>query len=120
VIAVLTSPNFIYQRTQADAARLVDSVFGTTIVGPSTGLLPDLLTVDLSKLYTDPANGFPNGRGLRDNVTDYLFNLLTNGKVTTDNVADDNGTNITDGLDGSAVAFPYLGRPNNLPSGPNP
>ena len=46
--------------------------------------------------------------------------LLTNGKITTDNVDDDNGTRITDGAPGTTALFPYLGRPNNPPAGPNP
>jgi hypothetical protein len=120
MIAVLTSPNFSYQLTAAQAANLVDNAFGTTIVGSTTGLLPDVLTVDLSKLYTDANGGFPNGRRLRDDVTDSLFNLITNGKLTTDNVADDNGSRITDGLAGSTIVFPYIGRPNSPPDGPNP
>jgi hypothetical protein len=123
MIAVLTNPNFFpYALTQAQAANLVDSAFGSTIVGPMTGLLPDLLTVDLSKVYTDPNGGFPNGRRFRDDVTDTLFTLITNGKLTSDNVADDNGTIITDGLGGAGatIAFPYLGRPNSPAGGPNP
>ena len=106
--AVLTSPNFIYQRTQADAAAL------------SNLFLPDILSVDLSKLYADPTNGFPNGRRLRDDVADIELNLVTNGKVPTDNVADDNGATITDGNDLTLPMFPYLGRPNNPPDRPHP
>jgi CSLREA domain-containing protein len=122
MIAVLTSPNFIYQRSLPDATALVDAAFGTTIVGPSTGLLPDMLTVNLSKVYTGATNGFPNGHRLRDDVVDTLFNLLTNGKVTTDNVSDDNGTTITDGLGGlgATTLFPYIGRPNSPSGGGNP
>ncbi len=62
------------------------------------------------------------GHRLRDDVVDTLFNLLTNGKVTTDNVADDNGTNITDGLGGlgATTLFPYIGKPNTPPGGGNP
>jgi uncharacterized protein DUF4331 len=120
MIAVLTSPSFVYQLTPAQAANVVDNVFGSTILGPTTGLLPDVLTVDLSKLYTDANGGFPNGRRFRDDVTDTLFNLISNGKLTTDNVADDNGSRITDGLSGSSIVFPYIGRPNNPPDGPNP
>jgi hypothetical protein len=42
--------------------------------------------------------------------------------VTTDNVSDDNGTIITDGLGGvgNVIMFPYIGKPNNPPGGPNP
>ena len=106
---VLTSPKFVYQRTAADAAALTDF------------LLPDVLTVDLSKQFTDPTyQGFPNGRRLRDDVIDVELTLLTNGKVTTDNVDEDNGPRITDGTHGRRARFPYIGRPNTPPSGPNP
>jgi hypothetical protein len=121
LLFVLTNPNGIYKRTQADAAALLDSALGPTVLGPATGLLPDLLTVDLSKQFTDPTyQGFPNGRRLRDDVISLELNLLTNGAVKTQNVDDDNGTKITDGFKGAAVAFPYIGRPNNPPGGPNP
>jgi parallel beta-helix repeat protein len=120
MIAVLTSAKFIYQLSPSQAANLVDNVFGSTILGPNTGLLPDMLTVDLSKQYLDPSNGFPNGRRLRDDVMSTLLSLLTNGKISSDNVGDDNGTIITDGLDGTSAIFPYIGRPNNPASGPNP
>jgi hypothetical protein len=121
LFAVLTNPNGIYKRTQSDAAALLDSALGPTVLGPATGLLPDVLTVDLSKQFSDPTyQGFPNGRRLRDDVIDIELNLLTNGAVKTDNVDDDNGTIITDGVKGAAVMFPYIGRPNTPPKGPNP
>jgi CSLREA domain-containing protein len=120
MIAVLTNPNFIYHRSATQAAALVDSVFGSTIVGANTGLLPDILTVDLSKIYTDPTNGFLNGRRLRDDVTDTMFQLLTGNPSFNENVGDDNGAIITDGLDGPITLFPYIGRPNVPPGGPSP
>lgn len=46
--------------------------------------------------------------------------LLTNGTpnpITTDNVADDNGSRITDGTNGTTAAFPYLGFKNPCPGG---
>jgi CSLREA domain-containing protein len=119
MIAVLTSPKFIYQQTPAQAATLVDSALGSTIVGANTGLLPDILTVDLSKMYTDAGNGFFNGRRLRDDVTDTLLQLVTATPSATDHVADDNGTRITDGLGGASLIFPYLGKPNAPPGPPN-
>jgi len=120
MIAVLTSPKFAFNRTPGDAAALTDSALGATVVGPSTGLLPDILTVNLSAQYTGA--GFPNGRTLRDDVIDVELNLLTKGKITTDNVSDDNGVKITDGLGGAGatIKFPYIGRPNNPPGGLNP
>ena len=42
-------------------------------------LLPDILTVDLSK-----ATGFLNGRGLADDVIDAELGLVTEGLITTD------------------------------------
>ena len=89
-----------YPRTQADATAL------------SSFLLPDILTYDSSA-----ADGFPNGRRLRDGVIDVELNLLTNGRVTSMNVFDDNGTRITDGTNGTTAAFPYFGAPNDPPQG---
>jgi hypothetical protein len=60
-------------------------------------LLPAVLTFDTSFTFTAPSAGFPNGRRLRDDVGDYMLNLLSNGRIATDNVADDNGDRITDG-----------------------
>jgi uncharacterized protein DUF4331 len=61
-------------------------------------LLPDILTVDTS----NPA-GFLNGRGLTDDVIDAELNLVTNGAVTSDCVANDSAfTN----------SFPYLAPKN--------
>ncbi|HEY6075161.1 MAG TPA: DUF4331 family protein [Anaerolineales bacterium] len=57
-------------------------------------LLPDILTVD-----TSSAAGFPNGRGLTDDVIDIELGLVTNGAVTTDCVANDSAF---------SASFPYL------------
>ena len=80
-------------------------------------LLPAVLKFDTSFTFDSPNAGFPNGRRLRDDVADYMLNLVSNGAITTDNVADDNGDLITDGSmrpDGSLrpIAFPYLGPPS--------
>ena len=62
-------------------------------------LLPDLLPFD----YARPASYPENGRTLTDDVQDYFFAILTNGKVTTDGV----------GPHGDLLAeFPYLGPPH--------
>jgi hypothetical protein len=100
MMGVLTDPNGIYKRSQADATGLTNF------------LLPDILTVDTSN-----ATVFPNGRGLRDPVIHVELGLLTNGAITTDNVNDDNGSRITDGTNGTTAAFPYFGPPNNPPQG---
>jgi hypothetical protein len=63
-------------------------------------LLPDLLRYDPSR----PASFPDNGRALVDDVSDYFLAVLTNGKVTRDNV----GTH-KDFL----TEFPYLGPPHN-------
>src|SRR5207244_12697991 len=61
-------------------------------------LLPDLLTYD-----TSSSAGFLNGRRLSDDVIDAELNLITNGKLTGDCVANDSTFSST---------FPYLGTPN--------
>jgi len=98
--AVLTNPNGPYRRSQADANALANF------------LLPDILTYDSSA-----SEGFPNGRRLRDGVIDIELGLLTNGRVTSMNVFDDNGTRITDGTMGTTAAFPYLAPPNDPAQG---
>jgi hypothetical protein len=62
-------------------------------------LLPDLLRYDPKR----PARFPDNGRGLMDDVSDVFLAILTNGKVTGDNVGPHD-----DFLD----EFPYLGPPH--------
>jgi hypothetical protein len=61
-------------------------------------LLPDVLTFD-----TSSSAGFPNGRRLADDVIDIELNLISNGAITTDCVANDSTF---------SNKFPYLGNPN--------
>lgn len=61
-------------------------------------LLPDILTVD-----TSSAAGFPNGRGLADDVIDIELGLVTNGAVTSDCVGNDSAF---------TTSFPYLAPKN--------
>jgi len=68
------------------------------VQGLADFLLPDILTVDLSK-----ATGFPSGRGLADDVIDVELGLITEGAVTSDFVNNDS-TFLSN--------FPYLGVPN--------
>jgi hypothetical protein len=75
-----------FGRSAADANALADF------------LLPDILTFD-----TASSTGFPNGRGLDDDVIDTELNLLSNGAIPTDCVPSDNTLLTT---------FPYLGSPN--------
>src|SRR5439155_23483297 len=131
---VLSDPQSIYKRTAPDAAFLTSALlpdvlmfqignpngFGTTI-GPGPGF------------FTGPFPGgqvLGNGRRFQDDVIDIELNLLSAGKIPTDNVGDDNGLKVTDGsvdpVSGKtrAIAFPYIG-PANLPlngpgTGPNP
>jgi Domain of unknown function (DUF4331) len=110
----------VFGRTAADSAALADF------------LLPDILTFNTNTAFTtdqNDANGFPNGRRLRDDVIDFEFNLLTNGGIPSDNVPDDNLDRITDGTRRPdqtlrPIAFPYIGAANvplNGPgTGPNP
>ncbi len=69
-----------------------------TVDGLADFLLPDILTVD-----TSSTAGFPNGRGLADDVIDIELGLVTNGAVTTDCVADDSAF---------STSFPYLAAAN--------
>ncbi len=61
-------------------------------------LLPDILTLDTSN-----AGGFPNGRRLQDDVIDIALNLVSNGAITRDCVANDSTFRTT---------FPYWAGPN--------
>ncbi|QEL14080.1 DUF4331 family protein [Limnoglobus roseus] len=108
---------------RADMISVLTSVYGrpaATAAGLADFLLPDILTFDTSKAFTTnstDANGFPNGRRLRDDVIDVELGLLTGNGITTDNVSDDNGDRITDGTmraNGTfrTIAFPYIGAPN--------
>jgi len=99
----LSSGLQLFSQLGTAAAALVDSVFASSVLGSQTGLSPDIGTVDLSKIYTDPTNALPHGRTLRDDVTDATFQLLTGN----------------DGLDGSLVEFPYIGRPKSPPGRSN-
>ncbi len=101
IVSVLTG---FWKNSPARAGALVDRL-----------LLPAVLTYDTS--LTFEADGFPNGRRLRDDVADYMLKLISDGRITTDNVADDNGDRITDGTQGPnggprPIAFPYIGAPN--------
>jgi hypothetical protein len=66
-------------------------------------LLPDLLRYDPKR----PASFPDNGRALTDDVSDIFLAILTNGKVTGDNVGPH-----SDFLD----EFPYLGPPHMIRS----
>ena len=66
-------------------------------------LLPDILPYDPSKPASYPANG----RALTDDAIDVFLSILTNGKVTRDNVGPH-----TDLL----TSFPYVGSPHKIRS----
>jgi hypothetical protein len=102
-IAVLT--NF-WGNPQDRAGALVDRF-----------LMANVITFDTSLTWEPEGGGFPNGRRLRDDVADFMLSMLSNGRMKTDNVPDDNGDRITDGsarADGTLrpAGFPYLGPPN--------
>jgi hypothetical protein len=63
-------------------------------------LLPDVVTYDTSTVAVGPLNG----RALADDVIDVELGIVTNGAVTTDNVA---------AHDDYLTTFPYLGTPNS-------
>jgi len=67
-------------------------------------LLPDILAYDPRR----PASYPGNGRTLTDDVIDVFLPVLTNGKVTRDNVGPHNDL---------LTVFPYLGPPHVLRSG---
>jgi hypothetical protein len=120
----------LYSRSAPDAAFLAQAFlpdalifqignpnsFGT-LIGPGPGV------------FTGPFAGgqvLGNGRRFGNDVHDITLNLLSNGAKPSDNVSDDNGLRITDGsvdpVSGMtrAIAFPYIGPPNSVPTGPNP
>ena len=66
-------------------------------------LLPDILSYD----PTHPASYPDNGRALSDDVMDSFISILTNGKVTRDNVGPHNDL---------LKDFPYLGAPHKARS----
>jgi hypothetical protein len=66
-------------------------------------LLPDILFYD----PTRPAAYPGNGRKLSDDVMDGFISILTNGKVTRDNVGPHNDL---------LASFPYLGPPHKARS----
>jgi Domain of unknown function (DUF4331) len=77
--------------TPADATRVAQT------------LLPDVLPYDPSK----PASYPVNGRALTDDVVDFFLPLLTNGKVTKDNVGPHKDL---------LASFPYVGSPHQARS----
>ena len=83
---VVDTLEIFYGAGSADAQALADF------------LLPDILTVD-----TSSSAGFPNGRGLADDVIDIELGLVTNGAVTSDCVANDSAF---------SSSFPYLAPAN--------
>lgn len=87
-----------YRGEVVDTLEIFYGAGSSTAQALADFLLPDVLTVD-----TSSAAGFPNGRGLADDVIDIELGLVTNGAVTTDCVGNDSV------FSGS---FPYLAVPN--------
>jgi len=118
MVNVLSDATGIYKRTANDSTAIANL------------LLPDQLVFQIGNpngYGTFIGSGISflgNGRRLVDDVFDISVNILTNGTLTTDNVADDNGLKTTDGsVDPAsgqtrAIAFPYLGPPNMPLGGP--
>jgi hypothetical protein len=70
-------------------------------------LSPDILSYDPSR----PASYPGNGRTLTDDAIDVFLSILTNGKVTTDNVGPHKDL---------LTSFPYLGQPHKARSAATP
>ena len=70
---------------------------------PTVGALADFLLPDILTVDTSSTAGFPNGRGLANDVIDIELGLVTNGAVTTDCVENDSAFSGT---------FPYLATAN--------
>jgi hypothetical protein len=70
---------------------------------PTVGALADFLLPDILTVDTSSTAGFPNGRGLANDVIDIELGLVTNGAVTTDCVGNDSAF---------SGAFPYLDAAN--------
>lgn len=81
-----------------DTLEIFYGAGSSTAQGLADFLLPDVLTVD-----TSSSAGFPNGRGLADDVIDIELGLVTNGAITSDCVANDSVF---------STSFPYLAPAN--------
>ena len=115
---------------KAGVTAVLDDFWTPANVSTIAGLwLPDVLLFQIGNAngygtFLSPVSGpfegtlVGNGRRPRDDAYDFNLTYFTNGAITTDNVADDNGTRITDGNAGSIAAFPYLGGPNLPLNGP--
>jgi hypothetical protein len=90
-LTLLFSLNDATDRNKADDAPKVQALAGF--------LLPDILTVDLSK-----QTSFPNGRGLPDDVIDIELDLITEGLIKSDCVSSNSNFDL--------YHFPYLARAN--------
>ena len=77
--------------------------------------MPDILTVDLTKLYADASNGYLNGRRFRDDTVNLSIPDHPQQPRLYENVPEDNGAIITDGLEGSLGPVP-LHRPAEQPA----
>jgi hypothetical protein len=94
---VVDTLTLLYSLNDATDPDLSDD--GPTVQGLADFLLPDILTVD-----TSSSAGFPNGRGLADDVIDIELGLITEGLITSDCVANDSAF---------SGEFPYLAPANS-------
>ena len=94
---LVSSPSL---RTRSGATGGYSNAEATRVAGT---MLPDVLHYDPTRKAVYPENG----RALTDDVVDFFLPLLTNGKVTQDNVGPH-----TDLL----TSFPYLGSPHKARS----
>jgi hypothetical protein len=89
------------QRVFRDAFTATARALGNSADRANT--LADFLLPDIMSIDTSLADGFPNGRRLADDVIDIELNLISNGALTTDCVANDSTFRTT---------FPYWAGPN--------
>jgi hypothetical protein len=113
---------------KAPMTTVLNTVYGGLFGTPNAGGLADALLPDVLMFQVGNSSGFGtfigpgnsilgNGRKLTDPVIHIELSILTGGKVTTDNVNDDNGGKVTDGTPNPnggtrAIAFPYIGAAN--------
>jgi hypothetical protein len=96
-----TKPRQDQKKFRSEVVDTLEIFYGAgnpTVDALADFLLPDILTVD-----TSSSAGFPNGRGLADDVIDIELGLVTNGAVTTDCVGNDSAF---------SDMFPYLAPAN--------
>ncbi len=109
-----TEPRDDRRLFRRDMISILEKFYGRPAgndVGQS-GFIADLLLPDILPFQIGNENGFDqlNGRRLEDDVINVELGLLTGGAITSDGVGNDSQFQ---------KVFPYIGRPNRRPQGPN-